>query len=149
MSFPKKGKSFPGNGMNGGGSQSSETRFATEIAAALKRSLGAFNVTMLGVGAAIGAGIGLLLGYMVGNEMDKYDKEQINKTLESQPSGKPMTWKNPDSGNYGDVTPVRSYNSQQGQYCREFQQTIYVDGKREQGYGTACRQPDGSWQLVD
>lgn len=33
MSFPKKGKSFPGNGMNGGGSQSSETRFATEIAA--------------------------------------------------------------------------------------------------------------------
>ena len=40
MSFPKKGKSFPGNEANGGGSQSSETRFAVEIAVALKRSLG-------------------------------------------------------------------------------------------------------------
>jgi selenocysteine lyase/cysteine desulfurase len=46
MSFPKKGKSFPGNGVNGGGSQSSETRFATEIAAALKRSLGSTHAAV-------------------------------------------------------------------------------------------------------
>lgn len=46
MSFPKKGKSFPGNGVNGGGSPSSETRFATEIAAALKRSLGSTHAAV-------------------------------------------------------------------------------------------------------
>jgi len=32
--------------------------------------------------------------------------------------------------------------------CREFQQEITVGGDRQQGYGTACQNPDGSWQLV-
>lgn len=32
--------------------------------------------------------------------------------------------------------------------CREFQQEIIVGGQRQQGYGTACQNPDGSWQLV-
>ncbi len=30
--------------------------------------------------------------------------------------------------------------------CREFTRTITIGGHRETGYGTACRQPDGSWQ---
>lgn len=40
MSFPKKGKFLPGNGSNGGSQPPNEVGFATEIAAALKRSLG-------------------------------------------------------------------------------------------------------------
>jgi hypothetical protein len=33
-------------------------------------------------------------------------------------------------------------------YCREYTGTIYVGGRAQQGYGTACLQPDGSWQVV-
>ena len=33
-------------------------------------------------------------------------------------------------------------------YCREYQQTITIVGKTQKGYGTACLQPDGSWQLM-
>ncbi|CAM5772741.1 hypothetical protein [Bosea minatitlanensis] len=55
MSFPKKGKSFPGNGANGGGSQSSETRFAVEIAVALKRSLGSTHAAVKTAAAWTGA----------------------------------------------------------------------------------------------
>ncbi len=33
-------------------------------------------------------------------------------------------------------------------YCREYTRTIYVGGYQKQGYGTACLQPDGSWQIV-
>lgn len=41
MSFPKKGKFFPkGKGYGGNGRQEPENRFADEIAAALRRSLG-------------------------------------------------------------------------------------------------------------
>jgi hypothetical protein len=40
MSFPKRGKFFPGNGSNGSAQPPNEACFATEIAAALKRSLG-------------------------------------------------------------------------------------------------------------
>lgn len=34
------------------------------------------------------------------------------------------------------------------EYCREYTRTIYVGGMQKQGYGTACLQPDGSWQIV-
>ena len=36
-----------------------------------------------------------------------------------------------------------------GEQCREFQQTITIGGKTEKAYGTACRQPDGTWKEVD
>jgi surface antigen len=35
-----------------------------------------------------------------------------------------------------------------GAYCREFQQTVTIGGKTESAYGTACRQPDGTWKVV-
>ena len=34
------------------------------------------------------------------------------------------------------------------QDCREFQTTITIDGREQPGYGTACRQSDGSWKIV-
>ena len=64
------------------------------------------------------------------------------------PIGETIAWSNPDSGNRGAVTPVREGTSSSGRYCREFQQTIVVGGETQSGYGTACRQPDGSWRIV-
>lgn len=43
---------------------------------------------------------------------------------------------------------MRTFADTSGQPCREFQQTIVVAGQQQQGYGTACRQPDGSWRIV-
>ncbi len=33
-------------------------------------------------------------------------------------------------------------------YCREYQTTSRVGGRLQPSYGTACYQPDGSWQIV-
>ena len=44
--------------------------------------------------------------------------------------------------------PVRTVQQADGTYCREFQQTVTVGGRTEEAYGTACRQPDGSWKIV-
>jgi surface antigen len=98
-------------------------------------------------GAAIGAGIGLLLGYMVGNEMDKHDKEQINKALETQPSGKPMAWKNPDNGNQYEATPSPAY-VQNDKVYRDIYIKANVDGQEKDVKAKAYRQPDGQWVLV-
>jgi len=35
------------------------------------------------------------------------------------------------------------------QYCREFTQRILVGGKFQQGYGTSCLMPDGSWKITE
>ena len=107
-----------------------------------------------GSGAAIAASVigGILVGGLVGNLLDERDKkmaaEAERKALETAPSGTTVSWQNPDNGHKGTVTPVRTYQTANGQYCREFQTNVTVEGKSEKAYGTACRQSDGSWKIV-
>lgn len=35
------------------------------------------------------------------------------------------------------------------EYCREYTKTIYIGGKAQEGYGSACMKPDGSWEFVN
>jgi len=60
-----------------------------------------------------------------------------------------VPWTNPDNGHAGTVTPTRTYQTAGGTYCREYQQTVTIGGKDERSYGTACRQPDGSWKIAN
>lgn len=101
---------------------------------------------------ATGAGVllGAFLGGEIGKSLDRADRQYMGQTtysaLESGQSNQAVRWQNPDSGHYGTVTPYPAY--QQGNYnCREYTQTVYIDGRSETARGTACRQPDGSWQI--
>jgi surface antigen len=106
-----------------------------------------------GTGIAAGTILGGLLGAGVGYTLDQRSQQiqaqTVSRSLETAPSGTTATWVNPDNGIQGTVTPVRTYQSSAGTYCREFQQTIIVGGQPQQGVGTACRQPDGSWRMVN
>lgn len=103
---------------------------------------------------ATGAGVllGSLVGSSIGQSLDRADRQYMSQStqqaLESGQAGQPVEWRNPDSGNYGTVVPQRAYQ-QNNTYCREYSQNIVVGGKSERAYGTACRQPDGSWQIVN
>ncbi len=35
-----------------------------------------------------------------------------------------------------------------GDYCREYTRTVYIGGRAQDAYGTACQQSDGSWMIV-
>ena len=41
------------------------------------------------------------------------------------------------------------YQTQSGQYCREYQSQVNVGGRMQYSYGAACQQPDGSWRVVN
>jgi len=101
---------------------------------------------------AAGAVGGLLLGSSVGRSLDDVDRikqrETAYRSLESAPTGQPSSWKNPDTGHSGSVTPTRTYQRADGTYCREFTQVVNIGGKTEEAHGTACRQPDGTWKIV-
>jgi surface antigen len=45
------------------------------------------------------------------------------------------------------VTPTRTYKTSH-EDCREYEQQIIIGGQMEIGYATACRQPDGRWQVL-
>ena len=96
----------------------------------------------------IGAAVGTMLGYIVGNEMDKYDRQELNHVYERGMSGQSAAWTNPDSGNQYQVTPQQAYfppGTQQP--CRKAEIVAFIDGKRETTYTTACRDINGQWQL--
>ena len=94
-----------------------------------------------------GAIIGVLVGGNIGRAMDQVDQNCVGQVLERAPTGKTVIWKNPDQGEYR-VTPTRTYQTNNGSYCREYQTKIYIGGKLENAHGTACRQADGTWKKV-
>ncbi len=95
---------------------------------------------------------GTLLGAYVGSEMGRYmdenDARKAQAALENNRDNQPSTWRNPNTGADFETVPTRTYRTDNGQYCREYQTDIIVDGKHDKAYGTACRQPDGSWKMV-
>ena len=102
---------------------------------------------------ATGAGVllGTFIGSEVGKSLDRADMAylgQANRTAHTAPLGESVTWNNPESGNYGNVTPVRDGQSSYGRYCREYQQEIFIGGQRETAVGTACENEDGTWEVV-
>ncbi len=104
--------------------------------------------------AAIAASVigGMLVGGLVGNLLDDRDKrlasQATQQALESAPTGQPVPWQNPDNGHSGTVKVTQTYQTASGIYCREFQQTVTIGGQPQSAFGTACRQPDGSWKIV-
>ncbi len=96
--------------------------------------------------------LGGLVGGAIGDRMDAADKRHANeataRALETAPVGQSVAWQNPDNRHAGSITPTQTYQTANGQYCREYQQAVTIDGKQQQSYGTACRQADGSWKIV-
>ena len=132
-----------------------------------KQTVGAFAGAGAGglLGAQLGKGkgqlaataAGTLLGAFLGNEvgksLDRADQLYAGRAgydaLEYAPAGNEVAWHNPDSGHYGSVTPIRTWQAPSGEYCREFQQQAAIGGEVQAVYGTACRQPDGQWQVIN
>ena len=83
-----------------------------------------------------------------GQPLNGPGENNLQSTLEYNKTDQPNNWVNPDTGETGSIVPVKTFQNSQGQYCREYRQTILIGGQKEQGYGTACRQPDGTWQIV-
>ncbi|MFN4283873.1 MAG: RT0821/Lpp0805 family surface protein [Alphaproteobacteria bacterium] len=99
------------------------------------------------VAAAGGALLGVLVGGSIGRSMDRLDYACAGQVLEYATDNRTIVWNNPQSGGRYQLTPLRAYQDG-GRYCREYTSTASVGGQRQQVYGTACRQPDGSWQIV-
>lgn len=97
-------------------------------------------------GTLIGAAVGGLLGYVIGNEMDKYDRDQLGQVYEATPSHQTTNWVNPDNGNRYAVTPQMAYQDPSGRDCREAEILSTIGGKAEKTMATACRE-NGRWVI--
>lgn len=116
------------------------------------------------IGAEFGGGLGkmayitggVLTGGVVGHEVGRvlsesdmaFYRSTAQKALSSESRGVTADWSNPDTGHSGIIRPATSFKTMNGQTCRHFRSTVAFSDAIETGDGTACHQPDGSWQIV-
>lgn len=104
--------------------------------------------------AAIAAGtiLGAFSGHSIGSSLDKADEiyaaQAFQSALEYGRTGTQSTWRNPDSGHYGSFY-LNNTHKRGTTYCRELTETVNVGGRSAKAYVTACRQPDGTWEIVE
>jgi surface antigen len=98
-----------------------------------------------------GAVVGGIVGNEIGRSLDQRDRELARQAeydaWESGPAGRPVRWRNPDNGRYGEVIP-EDYYDRGGSRCRNFVHRVYIEGRPQAMRGTACRNPDGTWTQV-
>lgn len=80
-------------------------------------------------------------------EQDRvFRDEALTVALEKYVSGESVDWRNPDSGRGGSITPVRTFKSSGGQWCREYAASQWLGDKQDIERAIACRDEDGSWK---
>lgn len=100
---------------------------------------------------------GVIIGGVVGGaltrDMNCEDRSYAYRTYyDGFNSGRPGSlyrWRNPGNDHRGDLRIGNYYDDPAGFRCTTFTQTIYIDGRPREGRGRACRQPDGSWAIVN
>jgi surface antigen len=96
----------------------------------------------------VGGVLGAIIGGSIGDSMDRADRIHTRQAIETARTGQRVTWTNPDTGADYSVTPTRTYQRENGQYCRDFKSWGWIDGYEEELHGTACRASDGTWRKV-
>ena len=114
-----------------------------------KMGKGSGQLWATGAGALLGA----FVGSSIGQSLDAADRAyhaQATERAYAAPVGETISWNNPETGHSGSITPVREgRQASTGNVCREYKQTIVIDGKAETAIGQACKQSDGTWVLAN
>lgn len=96
---------------------------------------------------------GLAAGSELGRLLDQTDMAYHQQSFDSalsSPLNAPVIWVNPENGHSGSVTSLReTRQASTGGLCRQYRQTITVDGQTETVSATACQNAGGVWQIID
>lgn len=96
-----------------------------------------------------GAVIGAVVGGAIGRSMDEADQACAAQALEYAKLKQSVVWENQARGASYAITPTQIVRSGKGEECRKYLLQTTVSGHLQKRVGTACRQDNGSWKLVD
>lgn len=99
-------------------------------------------------GAVIGGLLGTIVGHEVGMQMQREDRLRTSRALENNRTGESTAWVNPDTGREYRVTPEDTFRNESERPCREFDMVSEYRGERVRTTEVACRQPDGTWEII-
>jgi surface antigen len=102
----------------------------------------------------VNAGIsgGGLIGGKLGASLDAADKtaafEAEYKALEYSAGGELVAWAGKNGTASGKVTAAQPYRVG-SQDCRQYRHEVTLNGAMTSGRGSACRNSDGTWTLLE
>ena len=74
--------------------------------------------------------------------------QAMQVAMETKPTGEAVDWTNPTSGNAGAFTPRRTFITDRGIFCRDYEEKLEVGDRSGVVNNTACRSDDGAWTWV-
>ncbi|MBC7907786.1 MAG: hypothetical protein H7Y60_13725 [Rhodospirillaceae bacterium] len=75
------------------------------------------------------------------------DRDCVIGALDHLPDNRQIAWVGED-GEIFRIMPERSYPAA-GLLCRDYTASTILSDRKQQTFGTACRLPDGQWEIVD
>jgi len=96
----------------------------------------------------VGTIAGSMIGRKLGRHYDEHDQAKTAAVFENNRDGQVSSWRNPNTGYEYSTAPTKTWVESSGEPCREFTMDAVIGGRTEKVYGTACRQKDGSWQII-
>lgn len=69
----------------------------------------------------------------------------MQQTLENAPDGATRRWANETTGHGGTITPVKTYVTENGYFCRDYREEIALGDGEQRFFHTACRREDARW----
>jgi hypothetical protein len=73
---------------------------------------------------------------------------EIQRLLETRPSGTEVTWSDPASGASGRIALLNTRRSERFGWCRDFTEQIRWSGRLYALHGTGCRDSQTIWDIV-
>lgn len=102
-----------------------------------------------GSGREIAIIAGAVIGVIIGGEIGRsLDQSCVGQALEHGRAGRPVEWRDAESGARVRVTPMNDFTGRDGRYCREFRSLIEGLAGRDarETIERACRGADGAWE---
>jgi len=111
------------------------------------RLLAAALVLPLGACAAIKGGDPDVYGTLSDQDVS-IAARLMQQTLEGAPDGTTRRWSNDQTGHGGAITPVRTYVTEGGHFCRDYREELATTSAEERFLHTACRTEDARWVWI-
>ena len=73
----------------------------------------------------------------------------FSQSFEHAPDRMTIAWTDIGHAVHFSVMPIRTLQTSDGRYCREYTAQATLNGHAADVYGTACRQSSGRWFLID
>ena len=95
-----------------------------------------------------GATIGAIIGHEIGEDMDRNDHACFGHSLELLEDGHRVHWDGARAGLSYTLTPGGRFE-RDDRVCRRFTLVRTLEGRKITRHGSACRQGEGEWRMID